>query len=157
MADHLSEGKLKDGKKHGMWTRYYANGNKREEGKYAKDQKEGSWVRYDKDGAKETVCHYKNDVYTGVIISHWPDGKKKQSGQFNTYAGKWTDGKKTGPWTFYAEDGKTIWRVITYKNGSRTKDDELPLGSCPDCDKVVESPEWETCPKCHADLIEYLG
>jgi ABC-type ATPase with predicted acetyltransferase domain len=57
----------------------------------------------------------------------------------------------------YAEDGKTIWRVITYKNGSRAKDDELPLGTCPNCDKVVESPEWETCPKCGADLIEYLG
>ncbi len=41
-----------------------------------------------------------------------------------------------------AEDGRAVWRVITYKNGSRTKDDELPLGFCP---------------KCGADLIEYLA
>ena len=56
-----------------------------------------------------------------------------------------------------AEDGRAVWRVITYKNGSRTKNDELPLGSCPKCDMTVESETWEACPKCGADLIEYLA
>ena len=157
MADHLSEGKLKDGKRHGKWIIYYANGNKRQEGKYAAGKKEGQWIKYYKDGPKEAVSHYKNDVYTGKITSYWPDGEKRQTGQFNTYASKWSDGKKTGPWTYYAADGQTVWRVITYKNGSRSKADELPLGSCPNCNKVVESDEWEICLDCGADLIEYLG
>tara|TARA_Y100000758_G_C15832379_1_gene342461 strand:+ start:413 stop:586 length:174 start_codon:yes stop_codon:yes gene_type:complete len=56
-----------------------------------------------------------------------------------------------------AEDGRAVWRVINYKNGSRTKYDELPLGSCPKCDMTVESETWEACPKCGADLIEYLA
>jgi antitoxin component YwqK of YwqJK toxin-antitoxin module len=155
MAEHLSEGKLKDGKRHGKWIIYYANGNKRQEGKYAEGKKEGQWTSYYKDGRRATVSHYQDDVYTGKITYHWPDGKKKQTGQFNKYVGKWSDGKKTGRWTYYAEDGRTVWRVITYKNGSRTKDDELPLGSCPTCDMTVESETWEACPKCGADRIEY--
>ena len=44
------------------------------------------------------VCHYENDIYTGEISAYWPEGTFKQTGQFNTYAGKWSDGKKTGPW-----------------------------------------------------------
>ena len=156
MSDHLNEGKLKDGKKHGKWTRYYANGNKREEGKYAEGQKEGRWTRYHKDGSRAVVCHYENDIYTGEISAYWPDGTLKQTGQFNTYAGKWSDGKKTGPWTDYAEDGETVWRVITYKNGSRTKEDDMPLGSCPQCNHYVQSPEWEICPKCGSALIKHL-
>ena len=131
MPDHLNEGKLKDGKKHGKWTRYH------------------------KDGSRAVVCHM-NDIYTGEISAYWPDGTLKQTGQFNTYAGKWSDGKKTGHWTYYAEDGETVWRVITYKNGSRTKEDDMPLGSCPQCNHYVQSPEWEICPKCGTELIKHL-
>ena len=79
----------------------------------------------------------------------------RSAGQCNTYAGKWSDGKKTGSWTYYAEDGETVWRVITYKNGSRTKEADMLLGSCPQCNHYVQSPEWEICPKCGTELIKH--
>ena len=59
--------------------------------------------------------------------------------------------------TFYAEDGETIWCIITYKNGSRTKEDDRPLGRCRECDYCVQSPAWKICPECGTDLIRYLG
>jgi hypothetical protein len=48
--------------------------------------------------------------------------------------GKYLDGEKYGVRiTYYAHDGETIWRKITYKRGSRTQPDEIlgdrPVGS----------------------------
>ncbi len=77
------------------------------------------------------------------MASHLEDverknGKRKQTGQFNEYRGKSTDGRKTGTWAFYAADGETVWHQITYKDGRRCREDGHLLGLCLDCDKPVD-------------------
>ncbi len=156
MTSHLEDGEYKDDKKHGPWVLYYADGGKRREGDYHMGEKTGRWIEYHKNGRKAAVNHYHNNQPTGTHTGYYENGNKKQSGQFNEWAGKWTDGKKTGVWIFYDTDGNTVWRRITYKNGSRCKKDEHLLGTCPACTKPVQSPSWERCPKCDAELIENL-
>ena len=156
MASHLEEGEYKDGKKHGYWVVYYADGGKRREGAYDMGQKEGRWIEYHRNGNRASVNNYHRGKPVGRHVAYHENGKKKQTGQFNEL-GKGALGRKTGPWTFCDTDGETVWRVITYKNGCRTKKDEHPLGTCPVCDKPVQSPSWEKCPDCDAELIEYLG
>ena len=41
MANSLTTGEIVDGKKHGYWVTYYANGNKRSEGAYIHGEKDG--------------------------------------------------------------------------------------------------------------------
>ena len=154
MSSHLEDGEYKDGKKHGPWILFSADGGKRREGVYDMGKKTGQWIEYHKNGQKAAVNHFRNNQPTGNHVAYYGNGKKKQDGRFNEWAGKWSDGKKTGVWTFYDEDGKVVWRRITYKNGSRCKEDEHPLGICPDCGKPVHTESWERCPKCDAELVE---
>ncbi|NKB70210.1 MAG: hypothetical protein GKR89_24325 [Candidatus Latescibacteria bacterium] len=152
MASHLEEVEYKNGEKHGPWVQYYAGGGKRREGAFDMGKKTGKWVEYHKNGQPAAVNHYQHNQLIGEHVSYYESGHLKQTGQFNELRGKSSDGRKTGTWTFYATDGKTVWRRITYKNGSRTKADEHPLGVCPECGRVVESPAWEKCPKCDSEL-----
>jgi antitoxin component YwqK of YwqJK toxin-antitoxin module len=147
MANALEEGKEVHGKKHGPWTVYYANGNKRSQGVYKEGQRHGDWNYYHKSGGVDYTVSFKEGKNIGSTVSYYEGGKLKQKGQYNEFRGKSTDGKKTGPWTFYAEDGKTVWRIITYKNGARAQADEHPLGHCTFCGKVRQTakPECSFC------------
>jgi antitoxin component YwqK of YwqJK toxin-antitoxin module len=156
MTTPLEDGAYKDGKKNGPWILYYAEGGKRREGAYDLGRKTGEWIEYHKNGQPASINQYREDKPTGQHIAYYGSGGKKQTGQFNEFAGKWSDGKKTGTWAFYDSDGKTVWRYITYKNGSRSQVDEHPLGLRPACTKPIQSPSWERCPKCDADLVEHL-
>ena len=153
MASHLEDVEYKNGKKHGPWVLYYADGGKRREGAFDIGKKMGKWIEYHRNGKPASINHYQENQLTGDHVAYYENGKWKQTGQFNEYRGKSTDGRKTGTWTFYATDGETVWRRITYKDGRRCREDEHPLGLCPDCDKPVESPAWEQCPRCDAELI----
>ena len=48
MANSLTTGEMVDGKKHGCWVTYYANGFKRSEGSYIAGKKDGFWIQYHK-------------------------------------------------------------------------------------------------------------
>ena len=55
---------------------------------------------------------------TNSPATTWPTMKtanKNRPGNSTNYRGKGSDGRKTGTWTFYATDGETVWRRITYK------------------------------------------
>jgi antitoxin component YwqK of YwqJK toxin-antitoxin module len=43
-------GSFRDGEKHGKWTVWYENGQKREEGEYRDDAEEGTWRTWKNDG-----------------------------------------------------------------------------------------------------------
>lgn len=147
MAGPLEEGETTDGQKEGPWTTHYANGNKRSEGTYKNGLRHGDWTYYHKSGGVDHTVSFNEGKHVGDTVSYYEDGKLRQRGQYNEFRGKSTDGKKTGPWYFYAEDGKTLWRIITYKNGARSKKDEHPLGDCPECGTMRETVA-ETCPSC---------
>jgi len=87
MAEHLSEGKLKDGKRHGKWIIYYANGNKRQEGKYAEGKKEGQWTSYYKDGAEQPSAITRTTSTPAKSPTIGPTAKRSRPGSStNTWA-----------------------------------------------------------------------
>ena len=58
-----SQGSFKNGKKVGVWTTYWSNGQLLDKGKYKNGKKEGSWFHYWSDGRiwKLMSGTYKND------------------------------------------------------------------------------------------------
>lgn len=61
MANSRSTGEMVDGKKHGYWITYYANGLKRSQGRYINGKKEGPWIQYHKNGSKATEACFSDD------------------------------------------------------------------------------------------------
>ena len=61
IAKKLLVGEIKNGIKHGLWTRYWDNGNKKEEGLYKDSFKEGIWIEWFKNGDKYLEILYKKD------------------------------------------------------------------------------------------------
>ena len=108
MASHLEDIEYKNGKKHGPWVLYYADGGKRREGAFDIGKKTGKWVEYHRNGQPASINHYQENQLTGDHVAYYENGKRKQTGQFNEYRGKSTDGRKTGTWTFYATDAELI-------------------------------------------------
>ncbi len=152
-ANSLTTGETVDGKKHGYWITYYANGNKRSEGGYIHGKKDGPWITYHKNGNKASEASFRNNKYEGPCITYHENGNLRSSGAYPKHVGKSYDGKKEGPFYGYEEDGKTVWLIVTYKKGgSRAKPDEYPLGVCDICGEGRRLAWKDTCPKCGAEL-----
>lgn len=122
----MQDGEYVDGKKHGYWTTYYANGNKMSEGEYKQGVKEGLWILYHSNGNKKSEATFVNGKYTGLYTSYHENGKRRWQGSYNEAKGVSADGTKEGVWHDYEEDGETVKRRMTYHRGSRTKPDEFP-------------------------------
>ena len=91
----MREGDFKDGKKHGPWTLYYPNGNKKSEATFSEGK------------------------YVGLYTSFHPNGNRRWQGRYNEITGTSADGTKDGVWLDYAEDGETVKRRMTYKRGAK--------------------------------------
>ena len=71
-TNKLFVGKIKDGIKTGLWTRYWYNGNKKSEGLYKDSFKEGVWIEWYKNGNK-----YLEILYSRDSIIHFTNCKKE--------------------------------------------------------------------------------
>ena len=56
----MEEGDYKDGKKDGLWTYWYENGQKKREENYKGDKRNGLWTWWDEDGNVTDTETYKN-------------------------------------------------------------------------------------------------
>ncbi len=76
------EGQTLDGKKHGIWTFYHDNGNKKASGLFVDGLKEGKWQWFNPDGnlIEKTMC--KKDLYHGVSIRYHTHGVLKDVRMF---------------------------------------------------------------------------
>ena len=68
MASARDTGEMVDGKKHGYWVTYYANGNKRSEGNYIEGKKEGPWIQYHKNGNKASEACFRDGKNEGDYV-----------------------------------------------------------------------------------------
>ncbi len=153
MAKSLTDGEMVDGKKHGYWVTYYANGHKRSEGHYNAGKKEGLWLQYHKNGNKAIEATFRDGKHEGEYIGYNENGNLGMRGSYPKHVGKSYDGKKEGAFYYYEEDGETVWRIITYKKGgSRAKEDEFPLGVCDVCGEGRRLKSGNTCPRCGTEL-----
>ena len=153
MVSSRDTGEMVDGKKHGYWVTYYANGHKRSEGSYIAGKKEGLWIQYHKNGNKAIEASFRDGKHEGAYIGYNENGNLGMKGSYPKHVGKSYDGKKEGPFYYYEEDGETVWRIITYKKGgSRAKPDEFPLGVCDVCGEGRRLAWGNTCPQCDNEL-----
>ena len=121
MAKSLTDGEMVNGKKHGYWVTYYANGHKRSEGRYIEGKKEGLWIQYHKNGNKASEASFRNGKNEGDYTAYYGNGNRKWGGPYRKHDGSSADGRKEGVWLCYEEDGETVWRIITYKKGAAVR------------------------------------
>lgn len=153
MANLQDTGEMVDGKKHGYWITFYADGGKRSEGNYIRGKKDGLWINYHRNGNKSGEASFRDGKYEGACISYHENGNLRSKGAYPKHVGKSYDGKKEGAFYNYEEDGETVWLIITYKKGgSRAKPDEYPLGTCHGCGEGKRLNWSNICPKCGTEL-----
>jgi antitoxin component YwqK of YwqJK toxin-antitoxin module len=114
-----------DGEKHGLWITYFANGNKRAEGQYQHGKKQGPWTQWHKNGRVASKATFHEGDYTGRYQTFHDNGNLQREGMDNPIRGNSADGTKGGEWPSYQLDGKTVWRIITYKRGARACEDQI--------------------------------
>ena len=102
------EGSYKDGKKDGLWTDYYENGQKRSVETYKDGKKDGLYTYWHED-----VLMYEGTYKDGKEDGLWT--KWYVNGQKN-YEGTSKNGKREGLWTDYYENGQKM-TVRTYNDG----------------------------------------
>ena len=137
------EGSYKDGKKDGLWTTWFENGQKEFEKNYKDGKEDGLSTYWDKNNGKVYKGNFLNfeddsiDVSSlngsyfsyqrnrfvhsnlkggkknGLFTSWYENGQKEMEGTYK-------DGKKDGLWTDWFENGKK-YMEINYKDGKWTK------------------------------------
>ncbi len=86
---------------------YYPNGQVKVEGPLDSDGlKMGEWHAYFENGNKLSSSTYVKGINNGYSIVWYPNGNVR-------YFGDYKNGKKTGKWSFYSEDG-TLFEEKTY-------------------------------------------
>jgi len=79
-GQNKSKGKVKDGKRIGIWTGWYNNGQKEYEGNH-KDGKDGKWTGWYKNGQIHFEGHWKNDRWNGKW-TFWNENGQKTSEKY---------------------------------------------------------------------------
>ena len=65
--------------KHGLWERWYANGQLMESGHFFEGRPDGCWVHYHRTGAVAKRACYDKGLYEGIVISYRKNGTIRQS------------------------------------------------------------------------------
>ncbi len=104
------EGELKDGKRHGTWTNYYANGIVRDITTYQNGLKEGIAITIDARGDLTSKAYYHQGKLEGEYLNY--DGRRITEKRF------YNNGLLEGTLTKYYRNGK-VMEESPYKNGVR--------------------------------------
>ena len=92
------KGKIKNGKKDGLWIYYDYNEQLLGKGTYKHGTKEGPWVVYYNTGQLRGKGTYKNGKWDGPWVSYYENGQLWMKGTYK-------DGKKEDDWVYYSPDG----------------------------------------------------
>jgi antitoxin component YwqK of YwqJK toxin-antitoxin module len=85
--------------RHGVWTEWYRNGNKKAEGQYDHDVATGKFTWWYENGQTQAEGDYETGQKTGTWVTWHPNGLKESLGEFK-------DGKLVTKWLHWSEDGK---------------------------------------------------
>lgn len=101
LAQYEQSGKSE---KHGKWTVWYENGQKKVEGTYEHDQPQGKFVWWHANGQKALEGEYAGSRKLG-IWTWWHDNGQK------SIQGEYASGTPQGPWTWWEQSGKVAQRA----------------------------------------------
>lgn len=96
IAEYVKQGK---DEKHGVWTSWYANGQKKMEGRYEYDMPVGKFGWWYPNGQKASQGVYANGVAHGKWIWWHKTGQKSARGEY-------VRGSQVGRWTWWHTTGK---------------------------------------------------
>ena len=113
----LLKGTYKNGKKDGLWTQWYVNGQKDFEDLWKDGNLDGLSTFWYEDGQKMGEGTYKNGNRVGLYTQWFENGQKEYE---ETYKG----GKEDRLWTWWYENGKKL-KEETYKDGELISKKEL--------------------------------
>ena len=135
-GDISLEGRFARGKRNGVWTTWYGNGQKEHEGYYKNGlksdlckswyesgqawkegyyfsgKKEGSWLYWHWNGENLAVETYRNGIIHGPLKKWYANGQEKIEGSYKDIT---EDGgsRKYGKWIYYLNDSGTS-RIAKY-------------------------------------------
>jgi len=141
----VEEGYYKDGKKEGLWIKYYPSGVKRSEITYVGGRPKGPYRLYYENGKVEEEGNWDKNKNVGSFKRYYSNGNLQQEFNFNengkregiqryyhengqlAIEGNWQDGKENGEVKEYYPDG-TLKSIKVFNNGvfDETKSKEFP-------------------------------
>ena len=92
------EGSYLSGDKEGTWTKWFANGNRKEESNFKTGKLSGSITKWYESGTKAEEGNYDNGKQNGKWTWYWESGIKKEITTF-------IDGQQEGLWITWYKDG----------------------------------------------------
>lgn len=93
---------IKDGAKHGPYTRLHPNGSRAVEGRYVYGEPDGAWSWYHPTGEKAKKGSYRKGREMGTWQTWSVSGEVEELGDY-------LNGRKTGQWTRYHESGRKAY------------------------------------------------
>ena len=103
----------KNGKKEGLRTVWFKNGQKKLEEDYKDGKEEGVSTRWYESGQKELEGNYKNGKLDGLLTNWYENGQKEAEGNYR-------NGKEDGLVTYWYENGQKRMEG-NWKNGEFVK------------------------------------
>lgn len=101
-----------NGKRHGLWKKFYKNGNIRYFGKFNHGKETGTFKYYSLASNKQPIVIKKyNDVDNFAEVTFYTETGKLLS------KGKMQGKERVGKWVYFHKDGKTILQEEFYVNG----------------------------------------
>ena len=86
----------KDGKRDGLWTWWYENGEKRTEGDFKDGGRDGLFTQWYENGQKRTEGNFKDGKEDGLVTDWYENGQKKfewnfKDGDLVKLKGRWNE------------------------------------------------------------------
>ncbi len=91
--------RMRDGKKHGKWIKWYKNWQKESEGSYQEDKKNGKWTEWYENGQMASEGSYHDGKKNGKWTEWYDNGQMALEGSYQ-------EDKKNGKWTEWYENGQ---------------------------------------------------
>ncbi len=101
-----------EGKRHGVWRKYFSNARIRYQGEFTHGKEIGTFKFFSAVNSDHPIVikKYKSGSAVADVTFYSVEGVLESAGEMN---GK----KRIGTWTFYHPDGKTIMSVENYAGG----------------------------------------
>ena len=103
------KGKLKNGKKEGLWKWFYSNGSLKKESSYKNGESNGPFTEYYKNGNKQVTGYFSS----GERSKHWQ--WFHENGQLEAEC-TYRKGKREGEYNSYYPSGQ-LYKIMFYKDG----------------------------------------
>ena len=106
----VEEGNYVNGRKEGVWTKFFPNGGVQLKGTYNNNRPQGSYTRYYPNGKIAEQGDFQANGYKGLLLRYHENGQLAYRANFNN------QGQESGKVSYYHPNGK-LALSYTVKNG----------------------------------------